>query len=232
MSGAGDQLGAPGAAARVPTSRPLDPDSEHWLAELRAAGAEREVALVDLHHLMTRVAHREVARRAHLIAASGPELDDLAVQAAGDAMLAVLAKLDDFRGESRFTTWVYKFVMFEVSAKIGRHYWRHAAPAHGHVGGSKDWDQLPDRLDMGPEDVAVRRDLVQAVAAAVDEVLTPHQRQLFVAVVLRGTPLDAVVIDLGTTRNAVYKALFDGRRKIRAALVASGHLDDDPRRPS
>ena len=53
----------------------------------------------------------------------GPELDDLAHQACADAMLAITAKLDQFRHESRFTTWAYRFVILEVSNKLGRHFW-------------------------------------------------------------------------------------------------------------
>jgi RNA polymerase sigma-70 factor (ECF subfamily) len=37
---------------------------------------------------------------------------------------------------------------------------------------------------------------------------------LFVAVVLNGIPLDAVVIQTGMTRNSIYKAIFDARRNI------------------
>jgi hypothetical protein len=53
---------------------------------------------------------------------SGPELDALAYQAAPDAMLAITAKIGQFQGESGFTTGAYKFVIFEVSAKTGRHF--------------------------------------------------------------------------------------------------------------
>jgi RNA polymerase sigma-70 factor, ECF subfamily len=171
---------------------------------------------------MTRAARREIARRAHQIAVSGPELDDLAVQSAGDAMLAVLAKLDQFRGESRFTTWVYKFVMFEVSAKVARHQWQHLPPGRADV----DWEVLPDRMGLGPEDHAVQSDLVRAISRAVEADLTPYQRRVFVAVLIEGVPLEAVAVGLGVSRNTVYKALFDARRKVRAALVAHGQLID------
>ena len=42
-----------------------------------------------------------------------------------------------------------------------------------------------------------------------------------------GVPLDALVAELGSNRNAIYKTLFDARRKLRAALVTHGYLDDD-----
>ncbi|WP_426593186.1 RNA polymerase sigma factor [Cellulomonas sp. McL0617] len=198
----------------------LDPVSAGWLGCLDQAALDRAGCLDRLHGLMTRVARRELGRRAAQIAVSGPELDDLAVQSAGDAMLAVLAKLDQFRGESRFTTWVYKFVMFEVSAKVGRHQWQHQAPSPTEV----DWERLPDRIGLDPEEHAVQRDLVRALSDAVDRDLTEYQRTVFVQVLLDGVPLEAVAQGLGVSRNTVYKALFDARRKVRSALVSSGYL--------
>src|SRR6185437_4796300 len=104
-----------------------DVESAEWLRELADRGPRREAALARLHGLLVRIARREVARRGPRLAISGPELDDLAYQAAADALLAITGKLGQFRGESRFTTWACKFVILEVSAKIGRHFWRHPA---------------------------------------------------------------------------------------------------------
>jgi RNA polymerase sigma-70 factor (ECF subfamily) len=60
--------------------------------------------------------------------------------------------------------------------------------------------------------------------------LTDRQRQVFVAIVLDDAPLDAVAAELGSNRNAIYKTLFDARRKLRAALAASGYLSHDTSR--
>src|SRR5215472_6639967 len=102
----------------------LDADSAEWTQALADTGPRREEALARLHGLLLRIARGEVARRGPRLQLSGPELDDLAYQAAADALVAITSKLGQFRGESRFTTWAYKFVIFEVSAKIGRHFWR------------------------------------------------------------------------------------------------------------
>jgi RNA polymerase sigma-70 factor (ECF subfamily) len=67
--------------------------------------------------------------------------------------------------------------------------------------------------------------MITAIRHAVDQELTARQRQLFIAVVLNGVPLDAVVARTGMTRNSIYKAIFDARRKIRAFLVANGYLE-------
>jgi RNA polymerase sigma-70 factor (ECF subfamily) len=205
-----------------------DAESAGWISALSGGGLEREACLARLHDLLIRVALRELRRREAASWIGGPELDDLAYQAAADAMLAILAKLDTFRGESRFTTWAYRFVVLEVSSKLGRHFWRQHPAASLDV---EDWDQLPDRFGVDPGDHAERAEMIAAVTLAVEQVLTAHQRRLFVAVVVNDVPLDAVVSRLGLNRNAVYKTVFDARRKIRAFLVANGYLEERKREP-
>ncbi|MGA5304161.1 sigma-70 family RNA polymerase sigma factor [Nucisporomicrobium flavum] len=199
----------------------LDDASAEWLAALGAQGPVRDDAHRRLHALLLRIARGEVSRRSGQLRVTGAELDDLAHQAAADAMVSILAKLGSFRGESRFTTWAYKFVMFEVSAKMGRHFWqRPAVPLDG-----DDWERLPSRFGFQPAQESEWRELLDAVRHAVENELTERQRRIFVAIVLRAVPLDALVIELDTNRNAVYKALFDARVKLRHALVAKGHLE-------
>ena len=201
----------------------LDAESVGWLRALAGSGRGRDAALARLHEMLVRIARGEAARRGPRLRITGPELDDLAHQAAADALMAITGKLGQFRGESRFTTWAYKFVIFEVSAKIGRHFWRHPAVPLD----AEDWDRLPDRFGFDPAQEAEWRDLAAALRRAVDDTLTPRQRQVFVAIVLNGVPLDALVLELGSSRNAIYKVLFDARRKLRSVLVANGYLPDD-----
>ena len=201
----------------------LDVASADWVDVLTSTGREREAGLARLHGMLVRVAVRELRRRAASAAITGPEFDDLAHQAASDAMIAIIAKLDTFRGESRFTTWAYRFVVLEVSSKLGRHFWRqHPAASLD----AEDWDRLPDRFGLDPGEQAEQADLMAAVRRAVGEVLTAHQRRLFVAIVVNGIPLDAAVARSGMTRNSIYKAVFDARRKIRAYLVDNGYLEE------
>jgi len=198
----------------------LDGESHEWLRALGCArDRERNAALARLHEMLLRIARAEVRRRSPSVDISGPELDDLAHQAAADAM-AITSKLVTFRGESRFTTWAYRFVILEVSMKLGRHFWRE----HGISFDPGDWDRLPDRFGINPAHEAEGRDLAAAVREAVDGELTERQREVFVAIIVNGAPLDAVVVELGTNRNAIYKMMFDARRKLRAALVANGYL--------
>ena len=195
----------------------IDAESAAWIGGLRE---RRDETVPRLHELLLRFAMREANRRAPRLRISGPEVDDLAHQAADDAVVAVLAKLDGFRGESRFTTWAYRFVVLELSTKVGRHFWARDGVRFEPAA----WEQLPGRFGLDPADRVEWGELMAALRCAVDEQLTPHQRRLFVAVVLNGVPLDALVIELDSSRGAIYKALFDARRKLRAALVADGYL--------
>jgi RNA polymerase sigma-70 factor (ECF subfamily) len=213
-------------APEVPAG--LDAESAEWLQELAATGSRRDAALARLHERLLRIARKETARRAPRLAITGPELDDVAHQAAADALLAITAKVGQFRGESRFTTWAYKFVIFEVSAKIGRHFWRHPTVPMD----AEDWERLPARFGFDPAHQAEWRDLLAALRRAVDTELTPRQREVFVAIVLNDVPLDTLVLPLASSRNAIYKMLFDARRKLRAALAANGYLPSDSSRRS
>ena len=206
----------------------LDLDSAEWVRTLTSFGAEREAAVARLHELLLRIARGEARRRSSQLRVTGPELDDLAYQAAADALLGITGKLGQFRGESRFTSWAYKFVIFEVSTKIGRHFWRNPSVPLD----AEDWDQLPDRLGSQPAQESELRELTDALRRAVDSELTQRQRQVFVAIVLDGVPLETLAAELGSTRGAIYKIMFDARRKLRAILAASGYLDDDPSRRS
>lgn len=198
-----------------------DRESAQWLGALADTGPQRDSALARLHEMLLRVARSEVRRRATRLRTTGPELEDLAYQAAADALMTITGKIGQFRGESRFTTWACKFVIYEVSAKIGRHFWRHPSvplPA-------EEWNRLPDTSGLKPAEELECRDLLAALRRAVDQQLTPRQRAVFVAIVLNHVSADAVAAQLAASRNDIYKTLFDARRKLRAALATNGYLD-------
>jgi RNA polymerase sigma-70 factor (ECF subfamily) len=222
-------VGENGTVHRTPaTAAEMDPESAEWVRVLAGTGPRREAALARLHEMLVRIARGEVRRRGLRLRITGPELDDLAYQAAADALLAITSKIGQFRGESRFTTWAYKFVVFGVSAKIGRHFWQNPSVPLD----AEDWDRLPDRFGFDPAQEAEWRDLLAALRRAVDQELTVRQRTVFVAIVLNDVPLDTLVIELASNRNAIYKTLFDARRKLRAALAANGYIGDDTLRSS
>jgi RNA polymerase sigma-70 factor, ECF subfamily len=217
-------VGMQTSGADATSSAVLDAESARWVRRLGTPGPECDAATVELHALLLGFARSQASRRAARFRVAGPEVDDIAHQATADALLAISAKLSQFRGESRFSTWAFKFVLLEVSSKLGRHFWRDAAPVYD----AEEWDRLPDRLGLDPARESEWRDLMSGLRKAIETTLTDHQRRLFVAIVLNQVPLDALAAQLDTNRNAIYKSLFDARRKLRAALVANGYLSDIP----
>jgi RNA polymerase sigma-70 factor (ECF subfamily) len=198
----------------------LDTASRRWVERLSPGHPLREEAVATLREGLHRAARHELRRRrGQLPALSGPELDDIAHQCADDAVVNVLARVGDFRGLSRFTTWAYKFVIFEVSSKVARHAWQRHPPSAEELAP----ERIPDALAPKPGERAERREQLGALARAIAEDLTPRQREVFVAVALNEVAIDVVALQLGSNRNAVYKNLFDARRRLRASLAAAGH---------
>jgi RNA polymerase sigma-70 factor (ECF subfamily) len=197
-----------------------DRTSRRWVEQLHPDHPRHDHAAAKLHDVVQRAAFHELyRRRGQLEALSGPELDDVAQQCADDAMMKILARIDDFEGLSRFTTWAYKFVIFEVSSKVARHAWQHHPPSAEDL----TRDQLPDTLAPRPGDQAERREQLATLTNAIEQDLTPRQREVFVAIALNDVSIDVLALQLDSNRNAIYKNLFDARRKLRASLAAAGH---------
>ena len=194
---------------------------EEWHLDLHAQGARRDEAVAHLHSLLLRAARFEVSRRrAALSHVRGEEFEDIAMQAADDALMAVLAKLDDYRGESRFTTWAYKFALLEAGVRLRRRAWQEREV----VLAGESWPAMVDH-HSGVHEALERRELLDALRDAMAETLTTHQREVFVALALTGVPIDVLAERLGTTRGALYKTLHDARRKLRRELAAAGLVE-------
>jgi RNA polymerase sigma-70 factor (ECF subfamily) len=198
-------------AARPAVDVPTD-----WVQALSVPGAERDVALRQLHQLLVRAARHQVWRMRGQLA-GGADIDDIANQAADDALVAILGKLHTFAGRSRFTTWAYKFAIMNAAVQVRRQSWRDRdVPL-------EDADLVVERAPT-PDAYAQASDLAAALATAIATVLTPHQRRIAVALLIDEVPVDVLAERLGTSRNAVYKTLFDARVTLRAHLRAAGYL--------
>ena len=191
-----------------------DAESRAWLERLRATGPEHERALAELHELLLGAARFALSRRGAQLGREGT--DDLAVQAADDALLAVLARLDDYRGESRFTTWAWKFAFYEALVAVRRRSWLgREVPVE-----DDGWEALG--REVGPDVHVEQTELLDALRKAVESRLTPHQRTVFAALALNQVPVDVLAERLGTTRGALYKTLHEARNRLRAELAAAG----------
>jgi RNA polymerase sigma-70 factor (ECF subfamily) len=206
------------ASALAPAPPSLDAESREWLRGLRADDATRQEAIARLHVLLLRAARFEVARRRpslpHL---RGDELEDIATEAADDALMSVLRRLDDFRGASRFTTWVYKFALLEAAVKLRTRAWQgREVPLE-----PEGWG-LFSSPGLEPDAEAEQSELLETLQSAIAEVLTPHQRRVLLALALNGVPIDVLAERLNTNRGALYKTLHDARQKLRKHLRERG----------
>jgi RNA polymerase sigma-70 factor (ECF subfamily) len=202
----------------------FDAESAEWLRVLRGTAVERERATARLHALLLRVARGLAARRrASLPIRASEDVDDICVQSASDALLAVVAKLDSYRGSARFTTWACKFVVLETSARLRRHAWRQRKIELD----DSIWDRLPDTSPPALQRLE-NDQLMAALLRAVDERLTDRQRLIFQSVSFNDVPIDVLAERLATTRNAIYKTLHDARAKLRRALIDAGYGESVP----
>jgi RNA polymerase sigma-70 factor (ECF subfamily) len=205
-------------AAGPPEAPVLDVESRRWLDELGAEGLIREQAVERLHQLLLRAARFELNRRRHQLRPA--DLDDLALQAADDALVSVLERLDRFRGASRFTTWAYKFALLEAAVGARRVAWqRREIPLE-----PEGWLAVAGS-HARPERDAQQGELLRILREGIAVALTPHQRDVLVAIVGNDVPIDVLAERLGTTRGALYKTLHDARAKLRVHVAAAGYAE-------
>jgi RNA polymerase sigma-70 factor (ECF subfamily) len=205
-------------AVKTPTGPLLDAESREWLRSLRAGGATRDEAVARLHALLLRGARFEVARRRPALPhVRGGDLNDIALEAADDALVSVLARLDSFRGASRFTTWAYKFALLEAAVKLRKRAWQgREVPFEPEI-----WS-LFSSARLTPDAEVEQTELLATVQSGINDILTPHQRRVLVALALNGVPIDVLAERLNSTRGALYKTLHDARRKLRKHLQNCG----------
>jgi RNA polymerase sigma-70 factor, ECF subfamily len=192
-----------------------DASSRELLRALRADGVVHQQAVARLHALLLRAARFEAARRREQSPHLRDELEVIAHEAAGDALISVLRRLDDFRGESRFTTWAYKFAVLETAVKLRKRAWQgRELPLEPDA-----WNVFPS-LGLAPDEQVEQGELLSTLQTGIREVLTPHQRRVLIALALNDVPIDVLADRLDSTRGALYKTLHDARSKLRAHLAS------------
>jgi RNA polymerase sigma-70 factor (ECF subfamily) len=200
------------------TSAGPDAQSRAWIADLRTSGRQGDEAVARLHELLLRAARFEVHRRRttmpHL---RGNDFDDVAMQSADDALVKVLSKLDSYRGDSKFTTWAYKFALLEAAVNVQRRAWQgREVPLE-----PETWSFFSAKAPS-PQSRAECGELFEVLQDAISNELTPHQREVLVATTMDGVPIDVLAERLNSTRGALYKTLHDARHKLRKHLTTQG----------
>jgi RNA polymerase sigma-70 factor, ECF subfamily len=190
----------------------LDPESRSWWDRLHGCASIRTDAIEELHERLQREAKFHVRQRVSALSAfPRSDIDDLATQAADDALVAILRKLDDYRGESQFLTWARRFAALDAQVSVRRRLGR------DRVGISRDPDHalLVADPDCSLHDRVEMRERLRRVTKVINNGLTVRQRLVLVAVAIDGVSTDTLAGELRTTPGAIYKTLHDARVKLR-----------------
>ena len=199
-------------AARVMPSDAVE--GSLWL-RLHGRESVREEAIFALHESLRREAFFHLrARTARIPDFPRSDLSDLAVQAADDALLSLLRKLDDFRGESQFTTWVKRFAQLEAAVSVRRRMGRERL-----VEDPSRLSAVADVCGSAYDRVESQERLAELCGLIAGE-LTARQRVVLVAVAIDGVPPATLASRLGTTPGAIYKSLHDARRRLTSCVTA------------
>jgi RNA polymerase sigma-70 factor (ECF subfamily) len=200
--------------------------NQEWLHDLNASSAVQEAAIADLRDLLLRAALYFFSR--NLSDFGGLSRDEIlrrAEDCAQDALIAVMSHLSDFRGDSQFTTWAYKFAI-NIALMSARHErWKGvsldelAASDKNDLG---EWMMQDKSEGIAPEQSAVQAEIREIIRDVIEHDLTENQRRVLFMMVFNEVPMDAVVQHLGTNRNAIYKMLHDARRKLKSSLQRRG----------
>jgi RNA polymerase sigma factor (sigma-70 family) len=218
MTGA-DLMASP-VHAEEPCPGALGPEDRRWVDGLAASGVGREQACRDLHAILLRAARFEVAQRRSGRHIGGADLEDIACQAASDALLLVIRKAGEFRGGSRFTTWATRFVAFEVRAKLRQHLSRHRQ-----VGLEAQHDEQLVDVNADPCVHAQAQELAEAIRGVVNDRFSTNQRTVFLALLISDVTPAALGSRMGLNANAIYQIVFRARHCLRGELRANGFLD-------
>ena len=183
----------------------------------------RDSAIAELHERLRREAWFHIRLRARGMSEfPRSDLDDLAVEAANDALLAVLRKLEDYRGESRFWTWARRFAQLEAPVSIRRRL------GHDRLANDPEWTFAVPDSRCSPQERAEVQEQLRTVSDLIVGQLTGHQRAVLIAVAIDGVSTAKLAVELGTTPGAIYKTLHDARRKLTAQLA----MRDNPPLPT
>lgn len=204
--------------------------NQDWIAELKRPEPGNEEALEDLRRLLFRAAHYTLTTHASDLDGMPDEARRaLAEECTQEALITVLEKLDDFRGESKFTTWVYKFGVNIALSRGKRWRWRQVSlEAMADAEDSYEWLFTPDNLNYLDSERQIRqKEITGIIRDVVANQLTARQRQVLKLIAFDEVPMDVVTEQQKTNRNAVYKTLHDARLKLRQQLVRSGYDLDE-----
>jgi RNA polymerase sigma-70 factor (ECF subfamily) len=200
--------------------------NEEWLHDLRANGAEQDAAIADLRNLLLRTVLFFFSRNlGDFGGLAREEILQIAEDCAQEALIAIMNRLPDFRGDSKFTTWAYKFAVNIALTTARRAHWKDFSldqPPAAADGEAFEWNIQDKSSGVDSDQFALQSEVRQVIQEVIEHDLTENQRHVLLLMVFNEVPMDEVVHRLGTNRNAIYKMLHDARRKLKSSLQARG----------
>jgi RNA polymerase sigma-70 factor, ECF subfamily len=190
--------------------------NSEWLTALREGGRRQEEAIKELRQSLRRAVSSFLARQS---GAGAPGHEDLAEECAQESALLILSKLDQFRGESQFTTWAYAIAIRVALGELRRRRWQATAVEEARLGEAMPHWPIDN---PGPERSLEQQQTWALLSELIETSLTPLQRKALIAHAFQDMPLDLVADWLGTNRNSLYKLIHDARKRLKAALQARG----------
>jgi RNA polymerase sigma-70 factor (ECF subfamily) len=199
-----------------------------WLADLGAEETQAE-ALTDLRAYLMRAVFLYLERhRQDLAHRDRRELEHMADDFAQEALLQIRAKLHTFRGESKFTTWAYRFVINIAAGELRLHRWRELSIET--LLGEQEiplFTFLGDQSAPDPETTAERRQILALMRRIINEELTDRQRAALIAIHFQGVAVAEVARQLNSTPNNIYKLIHDARKKLKKGLQQRHYSEAD-----
>jgi RNA polymerase sigma-70 factor (ECF subfamily) len=212
-------------------SMPETRTNEEWLRELNASGEMQDAAITDLRDLLLRATLYFFNRNQGDFA--GMDRDQIlqcAEDCAQEALIAVMNHLPDFRGDSKFTTWVYKFAINIALMTARRERWKGKSLDQLTFFDNNtliEWSLQDKSSGRLPDQSAIQSEISDTIREVIEHELTDRQREVLIMMVFNEVPMDEVVQRLDTNRNAIYKMLHDARRKLKHRLQARGFEIDE-----
>lgn len=206
----------------MPTTR----TNEQWLDNLGASSARQEAAIADLRNLLLRTVLFFFSRNLNDFGGlAREEIVHLAEDCTQEALIALMNHLSDFRGESKFTTWAYKFAVNTALVAARRERWKNVSLDHWALsedGSLSEWVLQDKSPGQAPDQSTMQIEIREIIREVIEHDLTDKQRHVLIMMVFNEVPMDELVRQLGTNRNAIYKLLHDARRKLKYGLQARG----------
>ena len=193
-----------------------------WLDSLQQPGDLQVEALAELREFLLRAAFVYLRDgRSELAHLSTDNLYEMAEDFAQNALVKIRENLDRFRGDSKFTTWAYRFVINEAAGELRKRHYRHFSWDEVSAQETAVFQNILQSSPTNDPDIRVEREeLVGRLVQIIESELNEKQRIAIVSVHFEGRSIQETAEILETTPNTLYKMLHDARKKIKAQLLA------------